>query len=309
MTLAGFNTTTKKDIVKPLQYVTEGNTVTTPANYGTTPTSATFTLVGNNTEITPRLDVRMMTVDVLGSEDIVDAVKTEALYAFSIKFNPIDTALWKYVWNAGGQTSGPDSSLSFTYSYYRGGTQYYQHFRGCRATSGTLSLNRGIWECNITFVAQSISVPATSTSDPGTPVYQSSETTSSPVTHTDGGGSPFTWNSVTYGERSFSVSVTRELAVTAVNGETNITYCKPVSRKISYSVDVFVGTASQLTTLYSDFENKTARTSSYKFTASPSKTLTFTNSRIDTLSFTHAAGSNDALIETLNVIPETVTDL
>jgi hypothetical protein len=309
MPVSAHNVTTKKDIVKELQYVTEGNTVTTPSNYGVTPNSSTFTLVGNNIDLNINPDVKMFTVDVLGTEDIIDAVKTESLYAFTIKFNPIDTNLWRYIWNASGQTVSPDSSLSFTYSFYLGGTEYYQHMRGCRATSGTLSMRRGAWECDMTFVAKDITIPSTTTGDGGTPVYQTSETSASPIIHTDGGGSPFTWNSATYGERSFSTTVTREMAVMAVNGETDITYCEPVARRITFNADVFAGTTSQLTTMYSDFESKIGRTASYKFTSSPSKTLTFSNARITDYSYSHAAGSNDALIESITAVAESVTDL
>ena len=84
------NVTTKKDIVKPLQYIQEtSNTLTTPTAYGTTPTSSpTFVAAGLNTEITLNPDVVHQDVDVLGSEDIVDAVKTGELYTFTTRFNP-----------------------------------------------------------------------------------------------------------------------------------------------------------------------------------------------------------------------------
>jgi len=307
--VSAHNVTTKRDIVKELQWVSEGNTVTTPANFGTTPTSSTFTLVGNNTELSINPDVQHFDQTVLGTEDVIGAVKTQSLYSFSIRFNPIDTALWKYLWNASDQTSGPDSSLSFTYSYYLNGTEYYQHMRGCRATTGTMSLTRGVWECNMTLVAKDITVPSTTDGNSGTPVYQSSETSSNPVVHTDGGGAPFTWNSTTYGERSFSTTVRRGMAVMSVNGETDITYCKPTTRDITFSVDIFAGKAGNQTSIYTDFEAKTARTASYKFTSSPSKTLTFSNAVITDYSFTHSAGSVDALIESITARAESVSDL
>lgn len=310
MPVSAHNITTKRDIVKELQYVTEGDTVTNPTNYGTTPNSSTFTIVGNNTEISISPDVQHFDVNVIGSEDIIGGVKTESLYSFSIKYNPIDTALFRYAWNAsGGGTLCPDSSLSFTYSFKLGGTEYYQHMRGCRATSATMALNRGVWECNMTFICKDITVPSTSTGDPGTPVYVSSETSSDPITHSSGGGSPFTWNSITFGERSFSTTVRRAMAVMSVNGETDITYCKAVSRDITFSTDVFAGTASNQTTLYTDFEGKTARSASYKFTSSPSKTFTYANCVINDYSYTHSAGSNDALIESITVRAESVTDI
>ncbi len=310
MAVSAHNVTTKRDIVKELQFVTEGNSVTTPALYGVTPSSSTFAIVGNNTEINIQPDVQHMDVSVLGSEDVIDAVKTQSLYAFTIRNNPINLDLWRYLWNAsGGGTNSPDSSLSFTYSFNLNGTEYFQHMRGCRPTAGTLSVSRGMWDQSITFIAKDITVPATSTGDGGTPVYTSTETTSSPIVHSDGGGSPFTWNSVGYGERSFSTTVTRNMAVMAVNGENDITYTKATDRGITFTSDVFSGTASNETTLYTDYEGKTARAASYKFNSVGPITLTYTNSIITDYSFTHAAGSADALIESVTCRAESVTNV
>ena len=308
--VSAHNVTTGKDIVKELQFVTEGDSVADPSLYGVTPTSSTFALVGNNTEITINPDVQHMDVAVLGSEDVIDAVKTQSLYAFTIRNNPINLDLWEYLWNAsGGGANSPDSSLSFTYSYNLGGTEYFQHMRGCRPTSGTLSINRGAWEQNMTFIAKDITVPATSTGDGGTPVYQTSETTSSPIVHSDGGGDPFTWNSVTYGERSFSTTVNRGMAVMAVNGENDITYTKATDRSITFTCDVFSGTASNETSMYTDYEAKNARAASYKFNSTGPVTLTYANAIITDYSHTHAAGSTDALIESITARAESCTNL
>ena len=310
MVVSAHNVTTKRDIVKELQWVTEGDSVSTPSLYGAVPNSSTFAVVGNNTEINIQPDVQHMDVSVLGSEDVIEAVKTQSLYAFTLRNNPINLDLWKYLWNAsGGGADSPDSSISFTYSFNLGGTEYYQHMRGCRPTSGTLSVSRGLWEQNMTFVCKDITIPATSTGDGGTPVYQSAETTSAPITHSDGGGSPFTYNSVSYGERSFSTTVTRNMAVMAVNGETDITYTKATDRGITFTADVFAGTASNQTSLYTLYESKDADAASYKFNSVGPITLTYANCVITDYSYTHAAGSTDALIETITARAESVTDL
>jgi len=308
--VSAHNVTTKQDIVKELQFVTEGDSVSNAALYGVTPDSSTFALVGNNTEISINPDVQHMDVNVLGSEDIIDAVKTQSLYAFTLRNNPVDLTLWKYLWNSSGTGAlSPDSSLSFTYSFNLDGTEYFQHMRGCRPTSGTLSISRGMWEQNMTFIAKDITVPATSTGDGGTPVYQTSETSSSPIVHSDGGGNPFTWNSVTYGERSFSTTVNRNMAVMAVNGETDITYTKATDRSITFTADVFSGTASNETAMYTDYEAKNARAASYKFNSTGPVTLTYANAIITDYSHTHAAGSADALIESITARAESCTNL
>jgi len=310
MVVSAHNVTTKRDIVKPLQYVTEGDSVSSPALYGVTPSSSTFVLAGNNTEINIQPDVQHMDVMVLGSEDVVDAVKTQSLYAFTLRNNPVDLALWKYLWNSSGTgANSPDSSLSFTYSYTLNGTEHFQHMRGCRPTSGTLSVSRGMWEQTMTFVCKDITIPSSSDGNGGTPVYQSSETSSSPIVHSDGGADPFTYNSIAYGERSFSTTVTRNMAVMAVNGETDITYTKATDRSVTFTADVFAGTASSETALYTLYESKDADAASYKFNSSGPVTLTYQNCVLTDYSYTHAAGSTDALIESITARAESVTNL
>lgn len=310
MAISAHNVTTSRDIVKELQYVTEGDSVSTPSLYGVTPNSSTFTLAGNNTEINIQPDVQHMDVSVLGSEDVIEAVKTQSLYAFTLRNNPINLNLWKYLWNAsGGGADSPDSSLSFTYSFNLNGTEYYQHIRGCRPTSGTLSVSRGMWEQNMTFVCKDITIPNTTDGNGGTPTYQTSETASPPLIHSDGGGSPFTYNAVTYGERSFSTTVTRNMAVMAVNGETDITYTKATDRSITFTADVFSGTASNETSLYTLYESKDADAASYKVNSTGPVTLTYANCVLTDYSYTHAAGSTDALIETITARAESCTDL
>ncbi|MFB5646212.1 MAG: hypothetical protein ACE5R3_06425 [Nitrosopumilaceae archaeon] len=308
--VSAHNVTTRRDIVKPLQYVGETDTVTTPANFGTTPSSATFTLVGNNVEINPQPDVQHADIAVLGSEALIAGVKTGSLYTFSFRYNPINLNLFKHIYNAsGGGAASPDESLSFTYSYRLGGTEYFRHIRGFRPTSATLSVQRGVWEADISGIAKDITIPNTVDGNGGTPVYQSSETTTDPITHLDSGASPFTWNSVTYGERRFTMTCTRNLSVMDVNGETDIVYTKPADVSYSFSADVFSGTASNETALESDFENKTARAASYVFNSTGPVTLTFTNALLTAYSQVPSAGNTDALIESISARAESVTDL
>ncbi len=240
------NVTTKRDIVDPLAYDGEGDTVTTPANYGVTPTSATFNIVGNCTEINPQPDIQHIDTMQLGSEDIQDAVKSGSLYAFNFKFNPIDTTLAKFVVQAAGTGVGTiDESLSFSWSEKLNG-----------------------------------------------------------ITHSDGGASPFTWDGDIYAERRFSFTVTRDLAIMAVNGENDIVYAKNAGRNITFSTDVFTGTlTSNPRELQADWEAKTARTADYEI---GSDTITFTKSVLTSWGRTHAAGTTDAVIESITARAESV---
>lgn len=304
MPITAHNITTKRDIVKPLQWVTEGDSVSTPSLYGVTPTSSpAFAIAGHNIDFDLTLDIKDLNTEVLGSEDVVDAVKTEELFAFKVGYELIDTTLLNYGIAASGGGAGTiDESLSFAFSEYLDGTQYYTLMKGCRPTSTTLSLERGKWMVDQTYICSDIIQPI-STANAGltTPTWVSIST-SSPLTHSTAG--PFTWNSVTYPESKFSCTITREMAVMAQNGQTKITYCKAGARRINFSIDAFVKNVD----LETDFRAKTLRTASYviKNTAT-TKTLSFVNCVIKNLQKSRSATSSDAYRDTLDVQAESVS--
>jgi len=296
------NVTTKRDIVNPLCYDGEGDAVTTPANYGVTATSAAFIIVGNTQEINPQPDIQHIDTMQLGSEDIVDAVKSGSLYAFNFKYLPIDTTLAKFVTNAAGTGVGSiDESISLAWAERLNGVTHFNLVKGFIGTSITGTLSRGVWEFDITGIAKDITIAATTDPAPGTPTYPN-ETGTSPITHSDGGASPFTWNANAYGERRFSFTVTRDLAIMAVNGEDDIVYAKNAGRNITFSTDIFTGTlTSDPRELQTDWEAKTARAATYEI---GSNALTFTNAVLTSWGRTHAAGTTDAVIETITARAE-----
>lgn len=296
------NVTTKRDIVKPLQFVTEGDTITTPASYGIIPTaSPSFTIAGLNTDIDLDVDIRDLTVDVLGSEDIVDAVKSEELYAFTCKYDVPAITLPAYGINASGGGAGSiDSSLSFLFSEYLDGTEYYNIMKGCRPTSTTMSLERGKWICDQTWVAQDI-IQRVTTHGLTTPTF-ASITSSSPYMHSGAGADPFVWNSVAFPENKFSCTVTRQMATMALNGDLKILYTKPVSRSIMFSVDVF----AKGVTLETDYRAKTLRSATYSINTGASKSFAFTNAHIKTWKVSRSATSTDAVKESITCEAEAV---
>jgi len=310
------NPVTKGDIVKPLQFIGEGDRVADATKYGVTPNSATFLIVGNNVEINPQSDIQHADTVVLGKEDIIGATKTQSNYVFSFRWQPIDASIFAYILDdtaANGGTGGvgsPDESLSFTWSEDIGGTEHFKHVRGFTPTNLTVSLERGNWQAEMSGIAQDITVFNTTDGNPGTPVYLSSETTSDPVGNSDTDAIPFTWNSNNHGERRFSMTITRDVAIHDVNGKLDILYSKPSTRNISFSVDAFSASpAGALTELETDWEAKTARAASYKFTDSPSKIFTFTNAVITSYTRVEAAGTTDSIIESITARAESITDI
>ena len=303
--VSAWNISTKKDIVKPLQFVTEGDSVTTPSLFGVTPTaSPAFTAAGLNSEIDINPDFPYEDINVLGSEDIVDAVVTGELHAFRCRFQPTDTVLINYaIAAAGGGLGTIDASLSFAYSEYIDGVENFTLLKGCRPTNLNLTLQRGTWEAEMTWVASDIIVPITTANAGLTTPTWATIPTASPLTHSGAGSDPFTFNAVSYPERRFALNIVRDLGILSVNGQNPIIYTKPVARRITYNVDVFL----KSTTLRSEVETKTARTASYKFTSSPAKTLTFTNSIITNWNRTPSASSIDAFIESITCRAEGIS--
>ena len=124
------------------------------------------------------------------------------------------------------------------------------------------------------------------------------------MSHSDGGASPFVWDSNVYGERRFSFTVTRELAIMAVNGEDDIIYAKNAGRNVTFSTDVFAGTlTSNPRELQADWEAKTSRTADYEI---GSDTITFTKALLTSWNRAHAAGTTDAVIESITARAESV---
>lgn len=311
MPVSAHNITTKLDIVNPLQYIGEGDTVATPANYGVTPTSATYGVVGNNTRISPVTDCSSVDILGLGTEDVLDdsGLLTNA-YSLSFSYNPINIDLLKYIWNAdaAGATT-PRESISFMYSYKLAGLTYYRYIKGFRPTSATFSVSRGVWDADISGIAKTISLPASTEQDPGTPVYAILETSNSAIKHTDGGGSPFTLNSINYGERRFSINVTRGIAIEDVNGEADIIYTKLTDRRITWSADVFIGKTGSETALETAYKTKTKMAMTYKFNSTGPITFTTALNVLTSYNEVKDAGSTNAIIASISGRSESATNL
>jgi len=294
--MAAHNVQTKRDFVKVLQYVAEGDTVTTPTNYAAAITDPTFTAVGKVTDITLQPDVQHVDTDVLGNEDIIDSVKTGEAYTFQITFEMINTTLINYAFSAsGGGTGSIDESLTFAFSEYINGTENYTAMYGCRPTSCTVALERGIWTANMTFICKEITVPSSTSPWNGQTATWASETSTATMSHSGAGADPFTWNSTAYPERRFSCTVTRGMAIQAVNGSDKIEYCKASTRRCEFTVDTFV----KSTTLETDYVNKTERAAGYSISTSPDDDFAFTNCVITSFSRNKTASNADAYVESI----------
>jgi len=289
-----FNPTTKRDIVKPLQYVAEG---TSAATYGVTPSSPTYIAAGLNVEITLDPNVLSEKVMALGLEDYADSIKTQENYAFSLKSNIFNTTLAKYGINAVNAAGTIAEHLTFTYSKNLDGTENYTRMVGCKPISTTLSVARGLWTLDMTWHCQEIKDELTSGVAGATHITAVPSNT--PFTHQDG-ASPFSWNSVVTLERSFSVTVTRDISLLEINGNVLVQFAKAAQRNITFDVEVYKKAATILT----DYYDQTQRTATYKIGASD--VATFTNAKIVGYTESHSGTNTNAAIEQLRCESETV---
>jgi len=289
-----FNVTTKRDIVHPLQYVAEG---TSAATYGLRPSSPTFIAAGLNVEITLDPNIISEKVMALGLEDYADSIKTQENFAFSLKSNIFNTTLAKYGIQAANGAGTIGEHLTFLFSKKLDGTTNYTEINGCKAISTTLSVARGLWELDMTFHCQEILDETVSTIAGAT--YVTTPPSTTPFTHQDG-ASPFNWNSVVTFERSFNMTVTRDLSLLEINGDVLVQFAKASQRNISFNVEVYKKAATILT----DYYNATQRTATYKIGASD--VATFTNAKIVGYTESHSGTNTGGAIENLSCESESV---
>jgi hypothetical protein len=299
--VSAHNVTTKKDFVLPLQWVTEGDSIATPANFGVTPSSPSYTAAGRVMEVQIGRDIVDTPVNVMGDEDVFDQIKNEELYSFTVKSQIYDTTLLKYGVNPCNGVGTIDESLSFKFSKNISGTEVFTKMTGCRAASTSLTVERGAWEMEQTWVCKDISID-NSTDPDTTPTNVTSIPTTTVWRHQDLGTSPFLWNSVNYGERRFSLAVTRDLGMMKVNGENQILFSKPSHRGIEFSVDVI--RSGQ--TLVTDFEDKTKRAAVYEINDGSAQ-INFTDCVIQSWDERHTATDTDLLIEPITVRAQGLT--
>lgn len=291
---------TRRDIIKPLQFVTEGDSAASPALFGVCPATPSFKALGHMKDLNLQPDIQRIDVSVLGSEDVVNTILTSKMYAFQVTYEPTDDIPIAYAVNAAGGVGTIDESYTMMYSERINGTENFVYIYGCRPTNTSLRLNQGVWECTQTWICRQITVPSAVDPEVGkTPVYVT-EPTASSISHSLV-NNHLTLNGVTaMPESSFSINVTRNYAVETVNGETLIVYTYPVSREVEFTTDIYVKDTS-LETLY---EAVTEFASSYKYNAS--KTFTFGSCVISSFNKTKSASGTDAYKNSITVRAETV---
>jgi len=273
---------TMRDYTNPPQYIVEG---TTAATFGVTPTSPTYIQPNIITDFTIDHTITKADVLELGNYDIINAVKTGEIGAFTIKANITDTVLAKTGFNAPSGSGTIEESQSWAVGKDFDGTDNYRLMKGARPISTTLSAERGLWTLDMSFVCREIT--DWSTSAPAGSTLLTSASSITALDHSSASDDPFTWNSAAYDILSFSATTTFELGLVEVMGKTMIEHSRVSHRRNTGSATIYQknttiqGDHSALTkrALTMDVENGTsafsdtdARITSYASNPSASNT-------------------------------------
>ena len=230
---------TQRDVVKEPQFIAEGTTV---ATYGITPVNPAFTAFGQNGSLVKGPDPTMAEKRISGNVDRQEVTKTREKNSVTVKFMMLtaDEPILAWAQNIpDGSAGSPDESRTLVWSYNDdAAVETFEQFLGCKPQTSTLSMDsEGYIILEITCSCKTITIDTT-----GPTLGSGSFATAlvgTPLIHSDGGASPFTYNSVTYEQKSFTITVTFNEAIQDASGTLTDLFRRPTQRIITGSVDLF----------------------------------------------------------------------
>jgi len=232
----------QRDVVLQLQYLFEDSR-TTPANWGTTPATGTFLQAGFNPRFTYTDQPEGQDIRILGSEGKETRIKIGHAGLLDIRTNIVDSTFIKWFFNAaGGGAATIDDSATFLFSHKVAGVETFRGLQGCIPLNATLEIpNRAAVELTAqVLVTQPTDEAATQVlaGIPGT-TTNATQPTGPVLTHLSGGDLALTINAVTYRDRGYTLSITRELSALDSSGSVNWLFARAARKIITGSATVF----------------------------------------------------------------------
>lgn len=229
---------TQRDIVDDPQFVVEGNTV---ATYGVTPTDPAYTSFGQDGSMVKGIDPTVAEKRIGGNVDRQEVTKTREKNSVTVKFKMLtgDESVLAWAQNLPNGAATPDESRSLLWSYNDdAGVKTFEQFLGCKPNNSVLTIdNEGYIMLEITCSAKTI---VFDTTGPTLGVGSlATANTGTPLIHSDGGATPFTYNSVAYEMKGFTITVSLVEAIQDASGTITDLYRRPTQRVITGSVDLF----------------------------------------------------------------------
>lgn len=291
--------TAVQQFVKLPQFVVE-------TTQGTTPTaSPSFTTCGSCTSLEVRKLDEITEIGQVGQEDLLDLAQGRFTYNATINLQFAATTLLKRWVNAANFVTPAGTisdSLSILYSQLlNGATENFFLLKGCRPKRITLTSDIGQPLKAVAEVeSMNISKPIT-TANAGltTPTFASNPS-GAQWTWLSGGTTPIKWGGIALNAKSVSCTIERNTAPVHILGSGSPAATLPHARRISGSFTVAY-TASEATTLETDFDSNTTRTLQWQLESSVTNNALFIDGcEITDYSRSHSADDNDVLIETVN---------
>jgi len=231
---------TQRDIVKEPQFIVEGITV---ALYGVTPTNPDFVAIGQNATLVKGSDPTVAEKRITGNVDRQEKTKTREKNSVTLKFLFLsaDEPILARAQNLPNGAGTPDESITLFYSYNDDAVtpnETFEQFLGCKPITSTFTQdNEGYLTLEVEYSVKTITIdtvgPTLGTGSFATPL------TGTPLIHSDGGASPFVYNSIAREQKAFSITVAFAEAIHDPSGTITDLFRRPTHRTISGTIDLF----------------------------------------------------------------------
>jgi len=229
----------QRDLEKDLQYVTEGDVIGTPANFGTLPTaSPSFSFHGKNQRFTYKDTPEGIPIQTIDDEARTSIKKIKSSGVLTVEYDLTDFA---YTGDLDWFTKlNTTNFASRTYLFSRNpGTEYYRVLSGCVPIRTTISFPE---DNSPVHVSAEILVTAPEAEDTThgltTPTFAPA-ISADVVCPSDGGLDSFDWNAVNYKTKGFELTIEMVHSMVDADDANTIQHMYPSRRIISGSVNVF----------------------------------------------------------------------
>jgi len=230
---------TQRSLEKGPQLVVEGITV---ATYAVTPTNPAFTPIGSDAALSDAATPTVAENRQAGNVDKTETTKVfeEKTVKLTCKVHTDDEDFLKWIHNEPtGASSTPDESRTLFWSYKDSdGVETFIQYLGCKPIDASMNYDKDNYltiDANFSYKTRTTDLVGPTI---GTGSFATALTTS-PLTHLDAGGSPFTYNSVTTSIESFSTSVSYTMGSQDALGADTSLFKKPTQRTLSGSAVIY----------------------------------------------------------------------
>lgn len=240
------------DVVKNVQYIKEGDMLTSAAVYGVVPTNPDFLLIdvdgGRMVATTAYEKVERRKAGTMGR---INKTTHKERYTATVTFNASDdnADLQIYCINESAITDNdtPSNSLAFVQSYKIAGTETFEQLLGCLPTRCNITIgSSGHIVYTVEFMVKQ-RIEDTSGPLIGTGSFDSNAPlTGDPWKASDGGADHFDWNSTAEALNSMTITLDRQYGKSSPTESIRDMFNQETIRAISGNVEIITRTSTLL---------------------------------------------------------------